>query len=98
MTPREFEAQMKALADLAESTAELKTMARSNALLMVVSELLAMLSGKGVLDDNDVKRMLAEMGLKSAAISATDPDTSKCLAEAVLYLQHGSVEKEGKAN
>ena len=98
MTPGEFEALRKSVMEIAERLAEQKTPAWSGALLVIVVELIATLRHKDIIDMADVERMLASLGMMSADTSATAPEHSKCLAEAVLYLQHGLVEEADKAN
>ncbi len=98
MSPEDAGAPGRGLMALLEDVAELKVLARSAAMLAVITDVVAMLCRKGLLDDADIDRMLRKLDAQAAAMSATAPDTSKCLADAALSLRDAFVEEKGKPN
>lgn len=81
-----------------EDIAELKTAARSSAMLIVLTDVVAMLWRRGVLNDAEIDGMLHRLDTGAAAMSAVAPDTSRCLADAALNLRNALVEERGKPN
>ena len=81
-----------------ERIAELKVSARTAATLVVLTEAMAMLRSKGLLDDADFDRMFRKLEAHAAIMSTAAPEISNCLADAVLQLEHAFVEEKSKPN